>query len=234
MSSSYVFSDAVDIIRANYPKITSDSKIILGVNAAVNMIWRSFDWPDFITKLPPFWLAPGQQYYGSPYYAVPSNYRKLLKSWLWLVDDGYKLAELKILQNRADTGVEDMPNAIEYSPKIKAFKVFPPPHTGIGYTEILVEGEYKRAPITITRDNISTEKFFWNDEYLFTFSRVLEYFFAKFSGSPTAGQVQLSGGTPMFSGLLGEAIAAIDSMASDEGISRGDDTLVPDIPFYAE
>lgn len=232
MGILYSIAEALDIIKTTYPAIVKDSKEVFIVNAANTTIWNSYDWQEYLTKLPPFFLAPELQHYGTPYYAVPADYHALRSAYIWDLDNNSKTSDLKILRDRDESYYDAWPDSISYEPKLRAFRLFPRPPSNIGNTRYVVYGTYKIKPTVITRATINSTKIPLSDEYFSTYVAALEYWAAKTTGNPNAGQAMLTPGGIQYNGLLGNLMAMLDIMANDQGLSRGDSTLVPDDPFY--
>jgi len=71
LASTLRYIDVIQAASQGYSKSIEDTAQTYALNNAVSKMWRAYDWRGTLAELPPFWLVPGQQDYGKPFYAIP-------------------------------------------------------------------------------------------------------------------------------------------------------------------
>jgi len=227
MAKTFTYTDVLTVIGKSLPKAIEDQFSSLAANIGTNLIWYGFDWRDSIKTLPPFYLIANEQDHNIPLATVPSNFHGLRKCQLRHYTEG-AIAEfdLFIAKDLLVTHIKAIPHSISYEPTVAGFRVFPRVPANIGAPEWFIEGTYKSRPTKITNATLNTVLPF-DDMYFNVMVEAVRWAFLMLSGSPQAGQVQMQNGQIIRSGQIANALAAIEQMATQEGINDGDVRIYP-------
>lgn len=229
MSATYTYADAMNFIRPQVPATAEDQKSATMCNIATNLIWNAFDWRESIEVLPPFWLSPWVQDYGAPLVVVPSDFLGLRTAQLTDLSNvppaHYPMRIMKFLE---PTHQMQLPRDISYEPTIQSFRVFPRVPSGLGAARFKIDGTYKKRPTLITASNYTSTTLPFDDLYFQVWLEVLRWAAFSAVGDQRAGSaVKTPQGGVNYSGQLSIAMAAIYSMAENEGFNLGDTTVAP-------
>lgn len=231
MAYTYTYADAWNYIAPQVRRHAEDLQAATIANVATSEIWKRYPWKEFIVELPTFFLTPQQQDYGAPIVAVPADFHGLYKAYLVQLTAQPRWYPLKVLRDRELTSPSYLPHAISYNRAKAAFRVFPRPQDGIGTCEYLIYGEYKKNPTLVTPATLQSTLLPWEDSHFQNFCTVLRWAVVA-QGSPTNGLIYERGEYRM-GGVQAEAAAAIEQMASDEGLLLGDSVVAPSEPLFA-
>jgi hypothetical protein len=231
MASTYKIADAMNIVSRQLGRQVEDDYAAHIANVAMNKIWLAYDWKETMALLPPFYLIPGEQMYGAPFYAVPTDYLGIRTAYVTRAFSPTNKMELKFLADLRDTGVKGFPRNISYNSAARAFHLFPRMPEGYGATDWIVDGTYKKKPTKITAGALQTTSIPWDDLYFDVFVNALKWAAWDAAGDPRAGDIKYSGGNTILVGQVGKMYSLIDEMAEREGLNRGDPSIAPGSPL---
>lgn len=231
MSYTYSYADAWNYIAPQVRRHAEDNFAATIANVATSEVWKKYPWKEFIVELPPFFLSPEKQDYGAPIVAVPANFHGLYKAYLVQLTAQPRFWPLKILRDRDLTSPAFYPHAISYNRAKAAFRVYPRPQSGIGTCDYLIAGEYKKSPSLVTPGTMQNTLLPWEDAHFQNFCTVLRWAVIS-QGGPTNGLLY-ERGEYRLGGVQAEAAAAIEQMASDEGLLLGDSVIAPSEALFA-
>lgn len=204
------------------------------LNTAQNMIWRRFDWRWTLDTLPSFYLIPRKQDYGAPIVAVPADWDGLRQARLcfWSPGSEPRKIPLSVQRDLESTGNMGVPNSISYQADTASFRVHPRPHDSCAAPRYFIDGTYKKTPTAVTLANYQTSSIpgpsQFTDKYADMWRQVINWAYYSYSQDPKAGGVQLMpSGIPNYYGALGEAMAAMQMAAGEEGLIQGEPFIHP-------
>jgi len=174
MAITYTWQDALNVAKPSYRTSTDQSALTFALNMAVSECWLGWDWRDSIANLPPFWLVPGVQDYGSPFVSVPTNFYGLREVYLVClnVTPVPSSTPIKVVSNLEQTGAYGLPNTICYRSAAQAFRIHPAAGLSCACPQYLINGTYKIQPPKIARDGVAS-LILWDDIYFETFVQFL-------------------------------------------------------------
>jgi hypothetical protein len=233
MAYTSTYADALNFIQPQVPAVLQDQKAATMCNIGTNLIWNAFDWRETIKILPPFWLSPWIQDYGSPLVIVPDDFLGLKEAQLTDLSNipplKYPMRVVKFLE---PTHMKSIPNMISYEPSVESFRVFPRVPSGIGAARWKVDGVYKKRPTLVTAQNYTSTALPFDDLYFQVWLEVLRWAAFSATGDQRAGAaMQLPNGAVQYSGQLGTAMSFIHAMAANEGFNLGNTTIAPSEPL---
>lgn len=234
MAITYTYTDALNMIQTNVLRQCTDAHAAILCNIAVNKIWNRYDWRESIVQLPPFYLIPLAQDFGSPATSVPADLYGLREVY-WLrrtVIPPYR-EPISVYRDLPLTHVRGLPNSISYEVSNKCFRVFPRVPDNIGASDYMVDGTYKKRPNKVTADIMAATPLIWDDVYLNTFIETLKWAAFSTSGDPRAGETKLEAGHVAYTGQMAIMYDSIDNMAVHEGQNLGNTMAVPSEPLCA-
>lgn len=205
------------------------------INKASHLIWRSYNWICYISPLPPFWLSPGMNTYGSPVYELPTDFHALLSAYIWNIEDQTVEQELKILRDRQASETSCyFPDIITYDRATRYLRFYPGVSDSIDNCTYLVKGSYKKYYDRVEADNLTSLVIPFPHIYFPAVQKVVEWALLDYIKDPRAGEIQTDNNNRIISanGSLAQALNAINSIAFDEGMSLGNNTVSPDEPFF--
>lgn len=175
MATTFTYNDAWSLIKGSYP-VSNDGQILeYATNFAVNKMWQAYDWRGSIANLPPFWLVPGEQDYGTPFYVIPTDFYGLREVYQVLISTSNPLRyPLHVVSNLEKSSLLAFPNSICYRDSIKGFRVHPTPSYGMASPQYLIDGTYKTRPPKIRRANLG-QVTPWDDVYFNSFTEGLKW-----------------------------------------------------------
>ncbi len=202
-------------------------------NLAINEIWKKYDWKESIEALPPFYLIPQEQDYGKPAVVIPADLQGLRQVYLVQTAGGgpNPRTELKVRRDLRATQEERLPELIGHELGKQRLRVYPRVPAGIGSTDWIIDGTYKKNATKITPSTILSTLIPWEDRYLNVFIAAVKWAAFESGGDPRAGQVIERGRNFQYTGQLAAMHAAIDEMASEEGLHQGDPSIAPTEPL---
>lgn len=232
MASTYTYQNALSLIQKAHPRLEEGQFHPAICNMATNLIWNAFDWRESLVTLPPFYLIPGEQDHYSPGVLIPSDFHGLRQATLIeLSPPTFHERRLLVTKDSEETNVQNIPHAISYEASKNAFRLFPRVPENLVSPRWLVKGTYKKRPTLIQNNTLSTI-LPWDDIYINVVVESMIWAAKKLSGSQDAGDAVLNSGQKIYTGQLGRAMAAIEDMASNEGIQDGSPVFAPTEDLY--
>lgn len=223
MGNTFYFSDALNIANRTMPRAVEDDTAAFVCNAGIAHIWKRYDWRESLNLLAPFWAQPLTQDYGSPFYAVPSDFYGLRLVYLvQVVSTPVTRWDLSVMKNPRKEYAQGLPTDIGYIPEKQCFRLWPVPPSGIAPTQWLIDGTYKMRPPSVTASTLQSTLIPFDDMYLMEVVSAIRWAAAKVSGSPQA------------STMLQELDYMIDLMATAEGIELGDQPIAPSESIFGQ
>lgn len=191
------------------------------INLALKELWNAYDWRETLAELPPFYLIPGEQDYGSPFSIIPSDFRGLRKAYVvQTVSTPPNRRELAIIRDIRLTAALNLPTDIGYEPTTKTIRVFPRVPNNIGATDFLIEGTYKKRVPQMTNTGFNGTMIF-DDEYFSVLVAGVKWASYALSDDGRADKKWV------------QFHQMIDEMASAEGLDLGDPSIAPAEPLVA-
>lgn len=220
MARTYVYQDVIDLVSRQVPRIVESDAATFISNMAMAEIYKRYDFRETLGVLPPFFLVPNTQDYGSPAVVVPTDFLGIRKAYLVRLNTTpvYRQS-LQPIKDLELTTVRGIPGAIGYEPATASLRLFPCAPENLGAPDWIVTGEYKKRPTKVTPGTLSSALLPFDDMYLLTMSEVFKWIAWTVAGDPRA-QPQL---------LLAER--AMVEMASNESLELGDVVLAPAEPL---
>jgi hypothetical protein len=224
MARTYYYSDVINLVAPNVQRSGENSVASHICNVVTNEIWTKFDWRESLENLPPFYLVPGEQDYGAPAAAVPSDYLGLRRVFYTNLNNSpVFFFPLTVMRDLDTTELQGIPHSITYLRESRAFRVFPRTPDNFGAPWHMITGTYKKRPQKITASNFTATLLPFDDIYLDVWVQGLKWGFWNLSGDERGpGQYRIFQ-------------AAIDEMASSEGLELADPSLSPReplVPWY--
>lgn len=176
MATTYTYNDAWNVTRQQYPSSAEQTAWDYATNIAVEKMWCAYDWRGTTNNLPPFWLVPGTQDYGAPFYVVPTDFYGVRECYL--VEIGANAipvrTPIRTVSNLEATHMVGLPQSICYRPAISGFRVHPAAAYGAACPLYLIDGIYKQRPPKITR-SLASQLLLWDDVYFNSFCQALAW-----------------------------------------------------------
>jgi hypothetical protein len=220
-TSTYTYTDAWNLASSQYGRQNEPNNLEFVTNQAIEKMWRSYDWRGTLKPLPPFWLVPGQQDYGVPFYSVPSNYYGLREAYLVSINSSNPIRrKLNVTKGVEKTSGMGWPTSIFYQDTIAGYRIWPCPDFGMSSPLFLIDGTYKIRPPKITRALLGSN-LLWDDLYFETFVQACAWAMLNWSpGGKKAAQEQ----EVIFMQSLARA-------TSDESLEQGEAIIHPAEPL---
>jgi hypothetical protein len=169
VAGTYTYNDALAVAKAQYSPALTPLVEEYVINNAVSKMWMAYDWRGTVALLYPFWLVPGEQDYGSPFYSVPTDFFGIREAYLLESAGTAQLRHpIHVVENLERTHIQSFPKSICYRPSISGFRVNPTPTLGMACPNYMIDGTYKTKPPKITRATMATN-IFWDDVYFNVF-----------------------------------------------------------------
>lgn len=183
MAFTYTYTDVVAATTANYTKSLDQTTLEYAMNNAIKKTWLAYDWRGTVVKLPPFWLVPGEQDYGSPTYTVPDDFYGLREVYFVIVGatNMPRRKFITVCENLEKTDLQGIPESICYRPSVSAFRVHPQPTLSLSAPNYLIDGTYKKRPAKWTRASMASPLLF-ADEYFDVFVQAYVWAVLRLSG----------------------------------------------------
>lgn len=231
-TGTYTYGDALNIISRQISRAVEDDVAATIANLATNLIWTRYDWRETISKLPPFYLIPGEQDHGAPTVTIPNDFFGLRKASL-IRNTTIPVMRQPItpIRDLELTHFKFLPHAIGYVPASKAFRLFPRVPDNLGAPDYMVEGEYKIRPPKIQAGSLASTTLPFDDVYYQVWIESMKWAGMMMSGDQRAGEVGFQNGQKTYSGQLSKAIASLDEMARNEGLELNDPVIKPSEPL---
>ena len=246
MAITYTFFDVVGIVGDAVGTAAEAYKGAPACNLAVNKIWTAFPWRQSLGELPPFYLIPGEQYYGAPTVSVPTDFLGLQRAYHVIrqaTGDTPTVRELRCISDIMTTDEADYPKVIGYEGSTRSFKIGPKPLANFAAPWHLIEGEYKKVPTLYRKStgavvNKVTATYLddiylpFDDLYVYVMIEAVKWGYWVLNSDPRAGGVQVQNGAESYFGQFGVMMAAVKQMAENEGIELGMAQAGPSTSFY--
>jgi hypothetical protein len=217
MASTYSVQDAINVANRSFSRAIEADHASYVANIALNEIWHAYDWRVSIAALPPFWLIPLIQDYGSPFYAVPTDFHGLRQAYLVNVNASPLPArtEMKVIKNIRREFLRGLPRDIGYVPETQSFRVYPQVAENVGSTAFLIDGTYKKVAPSTTSTTLQSTAIPWDDTYISTVVEAIRWAAADVADAPNKIQKKQD----LYGSLM--------KMADDEGLNLGDQVTAP-------
>lgn len=191
MAFTYSYSDVWTAAAAQYSRAIDQPMQEMATNNAISEMWRAYDWRGTVAPLPPFWLVPGEQDYGVPLYALPTDFYGLREVYLVLVvNTSWPLRrKLDVVENLERTHLQDYTQSICFRPSINGFRIHPAPTFSMAAPGYLIDGTYKKRPPKWTSANYASH-LLWDDIYFSPFVSACVWAAMKLSGNRQAALEQ--------------------------------------------
>lgn len=231
---TYSYADLLSMIRRSLANGIEEAFSAVICNLATGMIWNEFPWEEATATLPPFFLVPLAQDYGTPFAAVPTNFNGLRIAYLVQLN-GNSVPQKKPLQIIADiraTHMIDFPSAISYEPSKHSFRLSHRTPKNAGAPEWLIEGTYAKKATKITNATLNTVLPVGDDQDILTWIEVAKWAGWMLGNDQRAGSIVVQGNQKVYSGQAANAITAIRDMAKQAGLVQGDPEVFPQNPLW--
>ncbi len=224
MAYTYTISDALNVAnRSSMSRGVEDDNAPFIANAAIDHIWKRYDWRETLAALPPFWLISSTQDYGAPFYAVPQDFYGIKLAYLvQTTSTPVTRWELKPIKNPRLDYVPGLPKNIGYVPETRSLRIYPIPPANLAPTQFLIDGTYKMRPPLVTSTTLQSTLVPWDDMYILEFVAALRWASMKVSGNPGAANA------------LQELDYLLDQMANAEGMELGDQPVSPTESIFGQ
>ncbi len=217
MASTNSISDALSIANRAFPRAIEADHAAYIANIALNEVWHAYDWRVSIKALPPFWLIPLIQDYGSPFYAVPLDFYGLRQAYLVQTSSSPlpRREELTVIKNIRKEYLRGLPRNIGYVPETQSLRVYPQIPENIGSTQFLIDGTYKKLAPQVTATTLQTTMVPFDDIYFKNFVEALRWAAAEVQDAPNKDQKKH------------ELYYSLQGMADNEGLELGNQVTAP-------
>lgn len=230
---SYTYAQIYDIASVGTARTIEETRKIYILNAAQNLIWRSFDWDWTISNLTPFWLIPYEQEYGPPIIAIPSDCERLQQAnVVKLLPTGPIPVRnpLKVTRELPINDLLGVPTQISLvhtaTSASKKVRLWPRAGGGMGACNYYVESSYKTSPTQVD-SSYQTTNIPSKDHQAQMWIDTVRAMYFKIIGDPKAGEVKYANGQAVYTGLLAQAMASVKEEAMNEGLDMGDPNIAP-------
>lgn len=220
-TSTYTYNQAWQLAASQFNRSVEPANLEFVTNQAIEKMWRSYDWRGTIKPLPPFWLVPGQQDYGVPFYSVPDDYWGLREVYLVSINSSNPVRrKLNVTKDIEKTSGMAFPTSIFYQQTISGFRVWPCPDFGMCSPLYLIDGTYKIRPPKITRSLLG-DNLLWDDMYFETFVQACSW--AMLNWTPGKRKEAMEQEQMFFQSLR--------VATSDESLEQGENIIHPAEPL---
>ena len=224
MASTLRYTDVVNMLQRQIPRIVEDINAERIINSGFNMIWLAYDWRESLAEFTPFYLIPGRQDYPSDLITIPSDMHGLRQAFFVSLNGSNTFVKqpMKVIRQIAKTGLQQPPGSITYMTTLadnkSGYRVHPRPPTSYGAPYYMIEGTYKKRFMPITATQL-TETVPFDDMYQNVFFDACLYQAKRFAGAPDTNTYYTN------------AVISIQNMANAEGLEDGDATFAPSDPI---
>ncbi len=233
MPITYYYSDILSYISNLVPRIAESDKAVFVSNLSISTVWKKYDFRQTLETLPPFNLVPGEQDHSSPAVVIPADFLSLRQAYIARLSSTPVWTQtLTCMKDLTLTPLVALPGQICYQPAAASFRVFPRVPLNVGSPDWIVKGEYKKTPVKVTADTLSSTFLPFDDIYFYNLVEVFKWAAWQSVGDQRAGGIQMNkSGAAVFTGQFAVAHEAIDAMASDEGLNLGPTYFAPASPL---
>ena len=230
--NTYTFDDVLRMNAKLVPRNVIDDHGADICTLAYNKIWQRYDWRESLKTLPPFYLIPGEQEVGPPFYSVPDDFNGLRKvNYVYVQSDPPVRKPLKVIKDLDLTHIKWWPHAICYNPDTRSFRVYSRLADNIGAPLYQIEGSYKVKSPRITPSTL-TMPIPTRDDLIQMWIEGVKWAALFFAGNTQqAGMVQYTHNGTAYSGQLANFMVAMEECAMNEGLELGDVNISPSEPL---
>lgn len=223
MASTLKYTDIINMLQRQVPRIAEDIHAETIVNAGLNMIWMAYNWRESISEITPFYLIPGRQDYPGDIITIPSDIHGLQQVFLTYLGGNTAVKyPLKVIKQIQKTALILPPHSITYMTQISGnksgYRIEPRPPQAYGCPWYLIEGTYKKRTPVITAQTLNTTIIF-DDMYQGVLFDAFLYQAKRLAGAQDAGN------------FYQYAQMSIYAMASSEGLADGESNFAPSQPL---
>lgn len=216
MPKTKTYGDLLSSIAKKISRTTEEDFSALILNSTIEEIWKRYEWRESIETLPPFWLSPKTQDYGSPLKIIPDNFDGLRTAFVVQVaGENPRITPIRVSKNLDRTSIQGPLQALAYNFDTQSFRVFPNTPASYGTPEWMIIGTYKKLPPTIQYTDFQGTVLPFDDKWFNQIRQVALWKGYELNGSPQEQEQSF------------KALAAIDEMARDQGLNDGDTTITP-------
>lgn len=232
--ATYTWTDILTIIGRKASRNLQDDLGSYIVNNTLNYVHDSYDFRWTTATLPPFYLVPNAQDYGTPAVVIPPDFYGLRWAELIRTDNQppYRYP-LTIIKDLLPTHARYIPHAICYVPDSQVFRIFPRFIDNCGSPTYMIHGVYKKVPPKILTENLATTLLPSDDVYFPMWIEVAKYIMWQMDSDPRAGSMTVANGQVSMTGQAAVAHEFVEWVASREGLELGDPTISPAEPLVA-
>lgn len=230
---TYKWRDVLIAARDSSRSDIAAERQAVAANLALSQIWMAHDWHESLAEFEPFYLSPGEQDYGPPVVAVPSD--MLGVRFAYYVDvrggglGGFEYRR-EIRCPKRDlylTHEVGAPKMLGYEGSTRSFRVHPRPGDDLAAPWCFVDGKYKKRPAVLTETTLPQATILFDDLYLWVHIEAVKWAYMVLSNSQRANGVQKQGKTTGLSGQYAVMMEAIEWMARKEGMETGQAIMAP-------
>lgn len=176
MAITYTYQDAWQAGQTQWRKGIEPTSFEYATNMAIAKMWNAYDWRGTVQEFNPFWLVPGNQDYGAPFWSVPTDFYGIREVYLVAICSNAIPVRypLRVVENLEETHVVGLPTTICYRPSVQGFRIHPGAAFGACSPLYLIDGTYKTRPPKITR-SLQNSLLLWDDVYFETFVQALAW-----------------------------------------------------------
>ena len=213
---TYTWGDVLSMISFTNRAYAQDFSPVLA-DRAQSALWHANDWHETLGVLPPFFLVPFEQDYGSPVTIVPADFEGLRKADLVCTYNNPSVhLPLNILRYPNLTEMTGCPTELGYDQYAHKFRVWPRVPANFGAPQYLIEATYKKGSTKLTPTTWAAATVPWDDLHIETVIAVAKLCY-----------YDLVGDQQKFANQFPITQHYIDSMSADEALNSGDQTIAP-------
>lgn len=225
MSATLKYTDILNMLQRQIPRIVEDIHAETIINAGLNMIWMAYDWRESLSEFTPFYLIPGRQDYPEDIIDIPSDMHGIKQAFfVRLNGDTTQKTPLKVIKQLNKTSMQLPPNAITFMTTLadnkSGYRIHPRAPIGYGSPYFFIEGTYKKRTPTVTASTLNTTIAF-DDMYQGVIFDSCLYQAKRLAGSQEANN------------FYQNAVLSITQMANAEGLADGEQNFAPSEPIVS-
>lgn len=225
MPSSLKYTDVMNMLQRQIPRISEDTHAETIINAGLNMIWMAYDWRESLSEFTPFYLIPGRQDYPEDIIDIPSDMHGIKQAFfVRLNGDTTIKTPLKVIKQLNKTSMQLPPNAITFMTTMadnkSGYRIHPRPPQGYGAPYYMIEGTYKKRTPVVTASTL-TNTIAFDDMYQGVLFDACLYQAKRMSGAQDANNHYQN------------AVISITQMANAEGLADGESSFAPSEPLVS-
>lgn len=223
MASTLKYTDILNMLQRQIPRLAEDLHAEVIINAGLNMIWMEYNWRESLSEITPFYLIPGRQDYPADIITIPADIHGLQQAFLVYLNGTSAVKwPLKVIKQIQKTEMQVPPDSITYMTTLannkSGYRISPRPPISFGAPFYMIEGTYKKRTPVITAQTLNRTIAF-DDMYQGVLFDACLYQAKRLAGAQDANN------------YLQNASLSIYRMAAAEGVADGVDTVAPDSPI---